>query len=69
MQNEERKFLHDLATPLGGLYLLLKTLIEDAEEEGKKELATKLERCLGLSKKMGDLLNDRRTKLESHKPG
>ena len=65
----ERKFLHDIATPLGGLYLLLKTMIEDAEEEGRKEHAVKLERCLGLAKKMGDFLNERRSKLENHKPG
>lgn len=67
MINEERKFLHDIASPLGALYIVLHGLVEDAREE-KSPYQEKLERCLKLSKQLNEHLGNRREKLQQADP-
>lgn len=62
--NEERKFLHDIASPLGALYITLHSLVEDAREQENSPMLERLERCYGLSKKLNERLNTRREKLQ-----
>lgn len=60
MKSAERVFLHDIASPLGALYILVKSALEEAQEAGDKAQADRLEKCFKLTKQLAELLNQRR---------
>jgi hypothetical protein len=56
----ERKFLHDLSSPLGGLQLHLEALQMDLQRAGSQEVGEKIEKCLTLLQKVSRLLEERK---------
>lgn len=69
MINEERKFLHDIASPLGALYIVLHSMLEDAREEPNSAYLERLEKCYKLSKQLNEHLNNRREKVQQQPGG
>lgn len=60
--NDERKFLHDLSSPLAALQLYLETMAEDANQNLKEgeEGDPRYQKCLLLLEKMTRLIEERR---------
>lgn len=65
MKSPERKFLHDLATPMGALYIVLHSLVEDARDVPDSPYLERLERCYKLSKRLNELLVERREQVQA----
>jgi hypothetical protein len=59
----ERKFLHDLSSPLGGLQLHLEALQMDVKKTGHPQMEQKIEKCLILLEKVSGLLAERKNAL------
>ncbi|MGZ3694948.1 MAG: hypothetical protein ACXWQO_12350 [Bdellovibrionota bacterium] len=69
MINEERKFIHDIASPLGALYILLHSVLEDVREVENSPYLERLERCYKLSKQLNEHLSKRREVVQQQSGG
>lgn len=64
MKSPERKFLHDIATPLSALNITLRSLLDDAREQDNAENLERLERCYKISKQLNEFLVNRREEVQ-----
>ena len=60
---KERKFLHDLASPLAGVSLIAETLLADIPEPDANMVRERVEEVLAGMERMKQLLNARREEI------
>lgn len=63
MKNSEQEFLHDLASPLAGIELILETVINDISPLEDSSVQERLQEVLRGVDRIRHLLDDRRQKV------
>ncbi|MBI3544122.1 MAG: hypothetical protein HY075_12700 [Deltaproteobacteria bacterium] len=66
LKNPERKFIHDISSPLGVVYGMVETVLEGLKTGGgRPEDIQKLEKALRSLNKVTDLIHTRREEIVS----
>lgn len=65
MTPREEKFLHDISSPLGGIEILLETLLDDVPDKDTTGMRERVLEALRGLRKIRDLLETRRDEVDS----